>query len=117
MKKNKLFLSLFCVLCVGCGPNSGGSGNQNQASSMSQEDMDQSISQEAMESIKYDKRISITTKNHLEIFTENGVVTVCGTLMVPEERGYIIEDIHSVKGVKRVKVQLQLINTAQPQNS
>ena len=108
MKKN-LFIPVMCVLFASCSSNSGtpnGTSNANQTQSQSS---DWTITANVKKNLMADNSLSSSARM-ISVTTNNGVVTLTGTVISSEENRKVVRIVKSVSGVTSVDNQLTIAN-------
>src|SRR3990167_2154782 len=107
MKKAWFLIPIFCSLLVSCQTTSNGNGNGN-GKNMNAAMTDDDISMQVREELKYDGSLSYNARN-LDIYTENGAVTLCGKVASNKEKSDIVTKVRKMKGVRRVIDRIEVV--------
>ena len=105
--KYLLFMPILCLLCVGCGYNNNSDSNCCVQSQSEENSSDWSITTKVKAAIMSDTSIS-GSAHFVSVSTNNGVVTLTGSVSSREDRDRIVKIARNVRGVKSVDNQMTL---------
>jgi len=113
--KKILFIPAICILCASCNGNSNNSnGNSNDYSNgnnqMQSQPSDRDITANVKKNLKADNSLSSSARM-ISVSTNNGVVTLTGTVASKEESRRVVGIVNSVSGVTSVDNQLVISNS------
>lgn len=113
--KKLLFIPAICILCASCGNNSSNpNGNSNSCSNgnnqMQSQPSDWEITANVKKNLMSDNSLSSSARM-ISVTTNNGVVTLSGTVASSEENRKVVKMVKDVCGVKNVDNQLTIANS------
>jgi len=113
--KKILFIPAICILCASCNGNSNNSrGNSNDYSNgnnqMQSQPSDWDITANVKKNLMTDNSLSSSARM-ISVTTNNGVVTLTGTVASKEESRRVVGIVKNVPGVKSVDNQLTVSNS------
>jgi hyperosmotically inducible protein len=113
--KKILFIPVICILCASCNSNSSNpNGNSNDYSNgnnqMQSQPSDWEITANVKKNLMSDGSLSSSARM-ISVTTNNGVVTLTGTVASKEESRKVVKIVKNVPGVTSVDNQLTVSNS------
>lgn len=106
--KKILFIPAICILCASCSGNSNDYSNGNNQ--MQSQPSDWDITANVKKTLVADNSLSSSARM-ISVTTNNGVVTLTGTVASKEESRRVVRMVKNVSGVKSVDNQLTISNS------
>lgn len=103
--KRIMLIPAICILCVSCTGNSNNMNGKNQEQA---QPADWDITAHVKETLVVDGSLS-TKARLISVTTNDGVVTLTGTVVSEEESRKVVKIVEGVPGVKSVVNQLTIV--------